>query len=227
MSDGTIDEDFSLAFAREVEVAGQLGSPTTPMVSQSNNVVEDYSDIEKHGIVEVVGDDKGGRKIIMVSACMLPPNKELDNQKFLRWDIYLYIKCDSSGWYKIKWESIIISPDFYVNQYENKPTLLIIGHNFSDGFLQKWLTIYNCYRYLKVTLDRYVDIDYTIVYFHHGLKTSNKPPLSWLWGLYKVLDRRYKKNLKSLYIVHPTSFIRVVYNFFKPIIRYTIIFVLT
>merc|ERR1712130_267890 len=28
MSDGTIDEDFSLAFAREVEVAGQLGSPT-------------------------------------------------------------------------------------------------------------------------------------------------------------------------------------------------------
>jgi len=156
MSDGTIDEDFSLAFAREVEVAGQLGSPTTPMVSQSNNVVEDYSDIEKHGIVEVVGDDKGGRKIIMVSACMLPPNKELDNQKFLR--------------------------------------------------------------YLKVTLDRYVDIDYTIVYFHHGLKTSNKPPLSWLWGLYKVLDRRYKKNLKSLYIVHPTSFIRVVYNFFKPII---------
>ena len=84
MSDGTIDEDFSLAFAREVEVAGQLGSPTTPMVSQPNNVVEDYSDIEKHGIVEVVGDDKGGRKIIMVSACMLPPNKELDNQKFLR-----------------------------------------------------------------------------------------------------------------------------------------------
>ena len=84
MSDGTIDEDFSLAFAREVEVAGQLGSPATPMVSQPNNVVEDYSDIEKHGIVEVVGDDKGGRKIIMVSACMLPPNKELDNQKFLR-----------------------------------------------------------------------------------------------------------------------------------------------
>jgi len=48
--------------------------------------------------------------------------------------------------------------------------------------------------------------------------SSNKPPLSWLWGLYKVLDRRYKKNLKSFFIVHPTNFIRVVYNFFKPII---------
>lgn len=75
------------------------------------------------------------------------------------------------------------------------------------------------YRYLMLTLDQYVDIDYSLVYFHHGLTSSNKPPLSWLWGLYKVVDRRYKKNLKTCFIVHPTSFIRVVYNFFKPIIR--------
>ena len=69
-----------------------------------------------------------------------------------------------------------------------------------------------------LTLDTYVDMDYSLVYFHHGLTSSNKPPLSWLWGLYKVVDRRYKKNLKTCFIVHPTSFIRVVYNFFKPII---------
>ena len=76
-----------------------------------------------------------------------------------------------------------------------------------------------CCSYLMLTLDQYVDIDYSLVYFHHGLTSSNKPPLSWLWGLYKVVDRRYKKNLKTCFIVHPTSFIRVVYNFFKPIIR--------
>ena len=91
-------------------------------------------------------------------------------------------------------------------------------------------------RYLMATLDQYVDIDYSLVYFHHGLTSRNKPPLSWLWGLYKVVfsqlinslllhlmckvvDRRYKKNLKTCFIVHPTHFIRVVYNFFKPIIR--------
>ena len=32
------------------------------------------------------------------------------------------------------------------------------------------------------------------------------------------LTFRYKKNLKTLYLVHPTNFIRVVWNFFKPII---------
>ena len=70
------------------------------------------------------------------------------------------------------------------------------------------------------TLDAYVDMDYSLVYFHFGLTSKNKPPLRWLWEVYKALDRRYKKNLKSLYLVHPTNFIRVVWNFFKPIIRY-------
>ncbi len=63
-------------------------------------------------------------------------------------------------------------------------------------------------------------MDYSLVYFHHGLTSKNKPPIRWLWEVYKALDRRYKKNLKSLYLVHPTNFIRVVWNFFKPIIRY-------
>jgi len=30
---------------------------------------EDFGDIAKYGIVEVVGDDVAGRKIIVISAC--------------------------------------------------------------------------------------------------------------------------------------------------------------
>jgi len=159
MSDGTIEEDFEEALAKEVAAAGELGSPETPMVDSkmfAEEAKEDFSDLSDLGIVDVVGDDKGGRKIIVVSACKLPGNRGLDNQKFLR--------------------------------------------------------------YLMATLDQYVDMDYSLVYFHHGLTSRNKPPLSWLWGFYKVLDRRYRKNLKSCFIVHPTNFIKVVYNFFKPII---------
>ena len=48
-----------------------------------------------------------------------------------------------------------------------------------------YITI-NLFRYIVYTLDQYVDMDYSLVYFHHGLVSSNKPPLSWLWGLYKV-----------------------------------------
>lgn len=167
MSDGTIEEDFEEALAKEVQLAGELGSPETPSldtrlftdgvgVESGGELLEDFTDLQELGVVEVLGDDRSGRKIITAAACKLPNNKNFDNQRFLR--------------------------------------------------------------FLVFTLDQYVDMDYSLVYFHHGLTSGNKPPLSWLWGLYKVLDRRYKKNLKTFYIVHPTNFIRVVYNFFKPII---------
>ena len=88
MSDGTIEEDFEEALAREVATAGELGSPATPLVASklfegvfhiiideynyifafSDESSEDFSDLAEHGIVDVFGDDKGGRKIIVVSA---------------------------------------------------------------------------------------------------------------------------------------------------------------
>lgn len=74
--------------------------------------------------------------------------------------------------------------------------------------------------YLKFTLDQYVEMDYILVYFHHGLRSSNKPSLKWLREAYSEFDRKYKKNLKTLYVVHPTNFIRIVWNIFKPLISH-------
>jgi len=164
MSDGSLVEDFEEALAFD---PGLVSSRKNSMVKSKSTLFseakdEDFSDIAEHGIVEVLGDDKGGNKIIVVSACNIPASKPkdgvpgFDHQRFLR--------------------------------------------------------------YLMFTLDQYVDMDYSLVYFHHGYTSKNKVSLSWLWGLYKVLDRRYKKNVKNLFIVHPTNFIRVIYNFFKPII---------
>ncbi|KAF0028731.1 hypothetical protein F2P81_017836 [Scophthalmus maximus] len=74
--------------------------------------------------------------------------------------------------------------------------------------------------FLKFTLDQYVEMDYILVYFHHGLRSSNKPSLKWLREAYDEFDRKYKKNLKTLYVVHPTNFIRIVWNIFKPLISH-------
>ncbi|XP_018556050.1 rho GTPase-activating protein 8 [Lates calcarifer] len=74
--------------------------------------------------------------------------------------------------------------------------------------------------YLKFTLDQYVEMDYILVYFHYGLRSSNKPSLKWLREAYNEFDRKYKKNLKTLYVVHPTNFIRIVWNIFKPLISH-------
>ncbi|XP_078663300.1 rho GTPase-activating protein 8-like isoform X1 [Branchiostoma floridae x Branchiostoma belcheri] len=118
--------------------------------------VEDFSDVAKHSIVELAGDDSYGRKVIIFSCCRLPPSKELDHQRLLG--------------------------------------------------------------YLRQTLDQYVENDYVLVYFHYGLNSQNKPNFKWLVQAYREFDRKYKKNLKALYIVHPTNFIKILWKIFKPII---------
>jgi len=117
---------------------------------------KDFSDVARYGIVDVVGDDTYGRKVIVVSACRLPSNKVLDQNRFLR--------------------------------------------------------------YLMYTLDQFVEEDYSLVYFHYGLNSQNKPSFRWLLQAYKAFDRKYKKNLKALYLVHPTKFIKVIWQLFKPFI---------
>ncbi|ODN02498.1 Rho GTPase-activating protein 1 [Orchesella cincta] len=136
VSDGTIEENF------EEELAA------APFLN--------FGDIAQHGILEVVGDDAYGRKIIVVAACKLPSDKSFNHQRFLR--------------------------------------------------------------YLLYTLDKYVEQDYSLVYFHHGLNSKNKPSYTWLIQAYRAFERKYRKNLKALYLVHPTNFIRLALQVFKPFV---------
>ncbi|KAG9339966.1 hypothetical protein JZ751_022281, partial [Albula glossodonta] len=51
--------------------------------------------------------------------------------------------------------------------------------------------------YLKYTLDQYVESDYTVVYFHYGLRSTNKPSLRWLREAYKEFDRKHDEKLRA------------------------------
>jgi Rho GTPase-activating protein 1 len=103
VSDGTIEENFeeelgalhSIAFTADGTLVPRSAlskqTPLSPVVDNANSTkctaveAEDFSDIARHGIVEVVGDDTYGRKVIVVSACKLPPKKELDHNRLLRY----------------------------------------------------------------------------------------------------------------------------------------------
>ncbi|KAI2598199.1 Rho GTPase activating protein 8 [Homo sapiens] len=87
-----------------------------------------FYDVARHGILQVAGDDRFGRRVVTFSCCRMPPSHELDHQRLLE--------------------------------------------------------------YLKYTLDQYVENDYTIVYFHYGLNSRNKPSLGWLQSAYKEFDRK-------------------------------------
>ncbi|KAM7542135.1 hypothetical protein Aperf_G00000007639 [Anoplocephala perfoliata] len=74
------------------------------------------------------------------------------------------------------------------------------------------------YNYTRRTLEQYVANDYSLVYFHHGFTTEKRPPWKWLLQAYRGFDRNFKKNLKGLYIVHPTPLVLFIIKFFRPFI---------
>uniref|UniRef100_A0A1I8F4W1 SAM-dependent methyltransferase n=1 Tax=Macrostomum lignano TaxID=282301 RepID=A0A1I8F4W1_9PLAT len=47
----------------------------------------EFKDISKLGVIQVVGDDRLGRKVIIFSACRLPPSNTLDHQRLLKYII--------------------------------------------------------------------------------------------------------------------------------------------
>ena len=50
---------------------------------------------------------------------------------------------------------------------------------------------YCMYRYGKYFLDKIVEQDYTLLYCHYGLRSYNKPSLSWLRKVYGEMDRKW------------------------------------
>ncbi|XP_038049249.1 rho GTPase-activating protein 8-like [Patiria miniata] len=72
--------------------------------------------------------------------------------------------------------------------------------------------------FLKYTLDQYVESDYTLVVFQYGLVHANRPSFNWLTQAYQSLDRKFKKNLKALLIVHPSNLVKVFWGIFRHLV---------
>ena len=151
-----------------------------------------------------------------------------------------FLKSATSGFYVNKQNLLNDTLDelrIDEDDFENEDFSDIAQHNCvevagDDLFGRRIITIYACrlpndtkihhlrlLKYIMYTLDQYVENDYCVVYFHYGLNSQNKPKLNFLYQAYKAFDRKYKKNLKALFLVHPTNFIRIVWQLFKPVIR--------
>ena len=62
--------------------------------------------------------------------------------------------------------------------------------------------------YLVKLLDD-INGEYSVVYFHTSTGAENRPSFRWMRAVYDNMEYRFKKNLKSLCIVHPTVWTKV------------------
>ncbi|XP_067654227.1 uncharacterized protein [Haliotis asinina] len=76
----------------------------------------------------------------------------------------------------------------------------------------------NLFYYVVHTLEQLVAEDYMIVYFHGATPRRQMPSLSWLKKCYQMIDRRLRKNLKALLLVHPTLWLKTVVMMTRPFI---------
>jgi len=72
--------------------------------------------------------------------------------------------------------------------------------------------------YMVRVLDPVVSKDFNVIYFHSNFSSNNKPPFAWLKEVYSMFNRKYKKNMKRIFIVHPSFWTRAVLWFAKPFV---------
>ncbi|KAF8843406.1 hypothetical protein BDN67DRAFT_964513 [Paxillus ammoniavirescens] len=91
--------------------------------------------------------------------------------------------------------------------YETRPMVIINASALPDPHEVSYDLLLS--RILSY-LDLYVESDYTVVFFATGGRHA--PSWNWVWKAYRSLSRKYRKNLKRLYIVHPSFFSKMLFS---------------
>jgi len=78
--------------------------------------------------------------------------------------------------------------------------------------------MHNIFLYVVSTLDILVAQDYIIICLNGGCLKRNVPGIQFMKKCYNMIDRRLRKSLKKLFIVHPTFYLRTIITIFKPFV---------
>ncbi|XP_031823354.1 bcl-2/adenovirus E1B 19 kDa-interacting protein 2-like protein isoform X1 [Sarcophilus harrisii] len=74
------------------------------------------------------------------------------------------------------------------------------------------------FRYIVGTLELLVAENYLLVHLSGGTSRDQVPTLSWIRQCYRTLDRRLRKNLRALVVVHATWYVKALLVMLRPFI---------
>jgi len=74
-----------------------------------------------------------------------------------------------------------------------------------------------------VAVDKIAEHDYVLVYVNSTLSSLNQPSMNWLRKIYSGLGFKYRKNIKALYLVHPSLWTKTVFLVMKPLLSQKIL----
>jgi len=97
---------------------------------------------------------------------------------------------------------------------EGRSVVVLIGSNLPA----KTTDLDRVFLYLIKTLDPVVQRDYVVVFVAANMSSANNPGFSWLRKVYSIFNRKFKKNLKKLYIIEAKSWVRIVAHLFMGVV---------
>ncbi|UXI16122.1 testis-expressed sequence 2 protein-like [Sarcoptes scabiei] len=105
-----------------------------------------------------------------------------------------------------------------VSEFSQPAIVLFIAHHLPDRSEPGYHHIMdNLFLYVVSTLYNMVADDYILIYMHDNT-ANNMPSFNWLKRCYQMIDRKLKKNLKGLFLVHPTFWLKTLIIMSKPFI---------
>ncbi|KAI8078543.1 Rho GTPase activation protein [Thamnidium elegans] len=96
---------------------------------------------------------------------------------------------------------------------DSRPILVLCADNLPNPDIYDYDLILS---FIMARLDEFVENDYVMVFFSSPARY--RPGWMWLLRAYRSLDRKYKKNLKALYVVHLSRTYRLVFDLANKII---------
>ncbi|KAI8338842.1 Rho GTPase activation protein [Blakeslea trispora] len=96
---------------------------------------------------------------------------------------------------------------------ESRPILVLCADNLPNPDIYNYDLILS---FILARLDEFVENDYVLVFFSSPARY--RPGWLWLLRAYRSLDRKYKKNLKALYVLHLTRMYRLIFDLANKIV---------
>uniref|UniRef100_A0A3Q3WK76 CRAL-TRIO domain-containing protein n=1 Tax=Mola mola TaxID=94237 RepID=A0A3Q3WK76_MOLML len=137
-----------------------------------------------------------------------------------------------------RWRRFCISGhEYHVNMSVLEPYLQVLSHGGYYGDEMNAIILFtscylpentvedyeyvmdNLFRYIVGTLDLMVSENYLLVYLCAMAPRNKVPAIRWLHQCYTSIDRRLKKDLRGLLVVHPAWYIKALITLVKPFIR--------
>jgi Rho GTPase-activating protein 1 len=97
---------------------------------------------------------------------------------------------------------------------QGRPVVVIVAQNVPA----KKINMDSLLLYVIKVMDDIVERHYALVFCNTNMSASNRPNFAWLRKVYAIFNRKYKKNLKAMYIVHPSIWTKMIIRCFKPFI---------